>query len=606
MRVLVVDQDSTLLTAITRTLGEYFSIDAVTNKADCLDLVRVNDFDVIVAGERLEDGSGLELLGQLARTRPEMLRIFAAERERLKLLKGRLGPFGLFRTLAYPIQPRQLLAALSAASGTEDYAEEAPEAGVEAAPSPTPEAEAQVAPAAEPAARRPAPSGKAASESLRTPENVAVVTWAPFPTPEPVRVAASAHARMPEALTVVSSAPARTPEPVTVTASARAPSQRYRVGSPAGIPATAMNNAQTAQAAPARQTASPGATARARGAAVPGQPRQVPRQPTPTALAAASKLDIVTRPKGYPLPSETSPARSAFLVGAGVILVLGGLALSFKIFNTKDEPVAPATNVSAARSPHFPPEVVKLVADTEVAFQQDNFKTARTDVAALQQIAPDHPRLPFFESLVKRLEATNRDASAKAAAARTLSRSGASSARPSSAPANSSAAAISRRQPDNNRDTASTSGAVTTPVSTATVATFAGRTLEDSSSGTTATQAEATPSQAMATPIPRRPGSAAPLPDTQEARLVQHIAAEYPRDAARKGIEGSVDVSFTVTSQGKVTDVLVLDSEPSEIFNRSAVAAVRRWKYDPKTIGGVPVESHLQLRLQFKLDPRSR
>jgi protein TonB len=110
----------------------------------------------------------------------------------------------------------------------------------------------------------------------------------------------------------------------------------------------------------------------------------------------------------------------------------------------------------------------------------------------------------------------------------------------------------------------------------------------------------------MASPVPRRPGSAAPPPDTQEARLVQHIAAEYPQDAARKGIEGSVDVSFTVTSQGKVTDVLVLDAEPSEIFNRSAVAAVRRWKYDPKTINGVPVESHQQLRLQFKLDSRGR
>jgi TonB family protein len=604
MRVLVVDQDSTLLTAITRTLGEYFSIDAVTNKADCLDLVRLNDFDVIVAGERLEDGSGLELLGQLGRTRPDMLRIFAAERERLKLLKGRLGPFGLFRTLTYPIQPRQLLAALSAAGGTEEYDEEypAPEAEVEAAPLPTPVVQvapaAQTAPAAEPAARRPAPSMKAtpsakAASSARTASE-------PFRTPEPVAVVASATARMPETLTVVASAPARTPEPVTVTASsspARAPSQRYRVGSPAA--ATATSSAQTAQAAPARQTASPGASARARGAAAPGSPRQAPRQPTPAALAAASKLDIVTRPKGYPLPSDTSPARSAFLVGAGVILVLGGLALSFKIFNTKDEPVALATNVSATRSPHFPPEVVKLVADTEVAFQQDNFKTARTDVAALQQIAPDHPRLPFFESLLKRLDA-NRDASAKAASARTLSRPVASSARASSA------ATISRRQPDNNRDTASTSGAVATPVSATSVATFAGRTLEDSSPGTAATQQEASPSQAMATPVPRRPGSAASPPDTQEARLVQHIAAEYPQDAARKGIEGSVDVSFTVTSQGKVTDVLVLDAEPSEIFNRSAVAAVRRWTYDPKTINGVPVESHQQLRLQFKLDARSR
>src|SRR5689334_13710952 len=124
MRVLVVDQDSTLLTEISRLLGEYFTIDAVTNKLDCLDLLRSNQYEVIVAGERLEDGSGLELLGQLARSRPDMLRVFAAERERLKLLKGRLSPFGLFRTLNYPIQARQLLVALSAAAGIEPEVEE--------------------------------------------------------------------------------------------------------------------------------------------------------------------------------------------------------------------------------------------------------------------------------------------------------------------------------------------------------------------------------------------------------------------------------------------------------------------------------------------------
>src|SRR5258708_31916858 len=124
MRVLVVDQDSELLTAITRSLSEYFAIDAVTTKADCLDLLRANEFEVIVAGERLEDGSGLELLGQLGKHRPGMLRIFAAEGERLKLLKGRLGPFGLFRTLSYPIEARQLLAALSAAGAPEDAADD--------------------------------------------------------------------------------------------------------------------------------------------------------------------------------------------------------------------------------------------------------------------------------------------------------------------------------------------------------------------------------------------------------------------------------------------------------------------------------------------------
>jgi protein TonB len=108
----------------------------------------------------------------------------------------------------------------------------------------------------------------------------------------------------------------------------------------------------------------------------------------------------------------------------------------------------------------------------------------------------------------------------------------------------------------------------------------------------------------MATPVPRRPGPAAAASDTQEARLVQHVAADYPPEAARKGIEGSVDVSFTISPQGKVDDVTVINAVPSEVFNRAAIAAVRRWKYEPKTVNGVPVEAHQQLRLQFKLDPR--
>ena len=319
----------------------------------------------------------------------------------------------------------------------------------------------------------------------------------------------------------------------------------------------------------------------------------------------------MTRPKGFPPPGDNTPARSGFLVGAGVILVLGGLALSFKIFNTKDEPVALATNTAALRAPHFPPEVVKLVTDTEVAFQQDDFKTARTDVAALQQIAPDHPRLPFFESLLKRLQATtqgSKSGSGKLFSRHTTAPTAPGATSTSSTPAAQGASNTShasrasgaqgsdtqRRQPDTERDTASAAN---------TVSTFSGRTLEDSNAGA-AIQTLATPSQAMATPIPRRPGSAAAPPDTQEPRLIQHVAADYPPEAARKGVEGSVDVSFTISPQGKVSEVIVTSAVPSDIFNRAAIAAVRRWKYEPKTINGVPVEAHQQLRLQFKLDPR--
>ncbi len=262
MRVLVVDQDSTLLTAITRTLGEYFSIDAVTTKADCLDLVRLNEFEVIVAGERLEDGSGLELLGSLARTRPDMLRIFAAERERLKLLKGRLGPFGLFRTLSYPIEPRQLLAALSAAAGVEEEVEEITEA--ETAPPSAPEP-----PAVQPATQGPsttarlAPgrlsSGSSPSRATATPTNASTPT---FPRAQPQAVAPSSSRAQPQAAAATSlraqpqgaassAAPPRA-QPQTF-AFAPAPS-RAQAPSHAGSPNASRAQASVATAAPPRNS----------------------------------------------------------------------------------------------------------------------------------------------------------------------------------------------------------------------------------------------------------------------------------------------------------------------------------------------------------------
>jgi TonB family protein len=501
MRVLVVDQDSNLLTAISRTLGEYFSIDAVTNKSDALDLLRVNEFEVIVAGERLEDGSGLELLGQLARNRPDMLRIFAADRERLKLLKGRLGPFGLYRTLTYPIELRQLLAALSAAAGIEEEVTE------EEAEPETGAAAAVTSPAGTPPRRAPPPA-----------------------------------------------APTRPTAEVTVTAPVRS-SPQQPAPSPAAHPASGGRSSHTPRAAapPA------GASSRA------------PRQPTQQALATAHRLDIVARPKAFPPPSEPTPARSAFLVGAGVILVLGGLFLAFKIFNTPDEPIMTATQ-AGQRSAHFPPEVVKLVADTETAFQQDDYKTARTDVAALQQIAPDHPRLPFFESLLKRLESRTQEGSKSTT--RLFSRLAHSYGHTSAPPA--PATTETPRRPG-----------TPTPGEEST-RTFSGRTIEES------VDTQQPPGQALGTPI-------APASDTAEPQLIQRVTPEYPLAAQRRGIEGWVGVTFTVSSDGKVSDIIIVNAEPSDIFDRAAVDAVRRWRYEPKKVGGVPVEAHLQARVQFKL-----
>jgi TonB family protein len=524
MRVLVIDQDSALLTAITQLLGEYFAIDAVTNKADCLDLVRVNEFDVIVAGERLQDGSGLELLSQLARSHPDILRIFAAEPGRLKLLKGRLGPFGLFRTLQYPIEPRQLLAALSAAAGVMEEEEEREEesdveleegfeAEFEATPTPAPAAPARAAVSA------PVTPPQRLVPQLETPTRIAAVT-----------TAAVAGQR----------SGAATAEPRATRESIEKSGGRSRTRG--GSPARPNDDGSPQQ-------------------------RRV-RQPTPEALALGSRLAATSRPKGFAPPSLAASAqRSAFVVGAGVALVVGGLILVLRIFS----PSSLHTNLASTQPPTFPPEVLKLVADTETAFQLDDLKTARTDIAALQQLAPTHPGLSFFES-----QLAQRQAEAAAAKMPAPAKRAAVIKEVNPRPAEVTARPVRRRP----------SGS----------ATFSGKTLEETSADTPL---------AANVPQTKSPSTARASTDstvTREPRVIQRVAAEYPTDAARKGIEGAVDLSFSISAQGEVYDVTVLHSEPSNIFNRAAISAVRRWKYEPKTVDGVPVEARAQLRLTFKLD----
>jgi DNA-binding NarL/FixJ family response regulator len=115
MRVLIADRNARLLESISRTFAQQFSIQTASSREHCEALLGSGAFDLAVISEKLADGPGLQVLGEIARNSPDTLRIFAARRSRLELLKGKLGPFGLFRTLSYPIDPRKLFSALNLA-----------------------------------------------------------------------------------------------------------------------------------------------------------------------------------------------------------------------------------------------------------------------------------------------------------------------------------------------------------------------------------------------------------------------------------------------------------------------------------------------------------
>ena len=80
-----------------------------------------------------------------------------------------------------------------------------------------------------------------------------------------------------------------------------------------------------------------------------------------------------------------------------------------------------------------------------------------------------------------------------------------------------------------------------------------------------------------------------------------YVAPKYPRAAHRRNLTGSVDVTFTVTTDGKIRDLSVLKSEPGETFDQAAIDAVGKWRFEPVVENGVAVEKRTAVRLAFTL-----
>lgn len=91
-----------------------------------------------------------------------------------------------------------------------------------------------------------------------------------------------------------------------------------------------------------------------------------------------------------------------------------------------------------------------------------------------------------------------------------------------------------------------------------------------------AAQREAAERQAAATraAVP----AAAPA---QTLRAVSTPAPRYPPEALRSGTQGEVLVEITVGVDGSVTNARVVRATPARVFDREALNAVRRWRFEP-------------------------
>lgn len=83
---------------------------------------------------------------------------------------------------------------------------------------------------------------------------------------------------------------------------------------------------------------------------------------------------------------------------------------------------------------------------------------------------------------------------------------------------------------------------------------------------------------------------------------IVRVAPVYPARALSRGLEGYVDMSFTVTTTGTVRDPVVMFST-SSLFERAATRAVLKFKYKPRVVDGVPVDvPNVKTRITFKIE----
>ncbi len=85
------------------------------------------------------------------------------------------------------------------------------------------------------------------------------------------------------------------------------------------------------------------------------------------------------------------------------------------------------------------------------------------------------------------------------------------------------------------------------------------------------------------------------LTDLKFRRFVEPSVRGRNRD-----VLGWVEVSFTVDRDGETRDIRVIDSSPTGVHEEAALAAVRKWRFQPARENGVAVERRTGVRLRFQ------
>ncbi len=96
-----------------------------------------------------------------------------------------------------------------------------------------------------------------------------------------------------------------------------------------------------------------------------------------------------------------------------------------------------------------------------------------------------------------------------------------------------------------------------------------------------------------------------PSPQTiLEARPIYRInpPPEYPMIARKRGCQGNVILEVLIDKRGKVLDLRIFSSSGHSILDKTAIASVKKWLFQPGMRGSDKIEMWVRVPIRFKLN----
>ena len=117
----------------------------------------------------------------------------------------------------------------------------------------------------------------------------------------------------------------------------------------------------------------------------------------------------------------------------------------------------------------------------------------------------------------------------------------------------------------------------------------------------------------IATPAPTPKPTPKPEPRVQKPKppaavnvpkpvVIQNTPPSYPEIARRNGWEGRVLVRVEVSAEGRPLSTSIAKSSGYGVLDQSALRAVKSWRFQPRTVAGIPTPGSVEVPVNFALN----